>query len=264
MILVGNQRGGARDLALHLMKTENEIVEVGDLRGFVASDLLGAFKESYAVSRATYCKQHLFSLSLNPPKNAIVSNAEFEAAIDRAEERLGLKGQPRAIVFHEKRDDDGELRRHAHAVWCRIDTRRMKAVQLSFTHSKLQWLARELYLDHGWQMPSGLLRAGYCDPRSFTLDEWQQAKRRGKNPKLLKALFQDAWTISDERRSFANALLERGLFWREGTGAALLRSIIWARSIPSRAGAESSPRASQRASARRMICHPSLTPIEQR
>lgn len=33
--------------------------------------------------------------------------------IDKTEEKLGLIGQPRAIVFHEKRGTDGELRRHA-------------------------------------------------------------------------------------------------------------------------------------------------------
>lgn len=47
MILVGNQRGGARDLARHLMKQENERVEVAELRGFVADDLDGAFQEAY-------------------------------------------------------------------------------------------------------------------------------------------------------------------------------------------------------------------------
>ena len=128
MILVGNQRGGARDLAQHLMKTENERVEVAELRGFVAEDLDGAFQESYAISRATQCKQHLFSLSLNPPKGAEVSNAQFMDAVTRAESKLGLSGQPRAVVFHEKRGDDGELRRHAHAVWSRIDVDDMKAV----------------------------------------------------------------------------------------------------------------------------------------
>ena len=33
MILHGNQRGGARDLALHLLKDENEHVEVHELAG---------------------------------------------------------------------------------------------------------------------------------------------------------------------------------------------------------------------------------------
>ena len=100
MILVGNQRGGAKDLALHLMKDENERVVVHEIRGFVSDDLASAFQESYAMSRATKCKQHLYSLSLNPPKDAEISSADFESAVDRAERALGLQGQPRAIVFH--------------------------------------------------------------------------------------------------------------------------------------------------------------------
>lgn len=216
MILVGNQRGGATDLARHLMKTENERVEVHEVRGFVASDLLGAFRESYAISRSTQCKQHLYSLSLSPPKGETVSNAAFEEAIQQAEERLGLTGQPRAMIFHDKRGDDGEIRRHAHAAWCRIDADHMKAVQLSFSHRRLQSLSRELYLEHGWQLPRGLLQQGFCDPRNFTLEEWQQAKRRKKDPRVLKAMFQDAWAMSDSSEAFANALLEKGFALSRG------------------------------------------------
>ncbi|MFN3226810.1 MAG: relaxase/mobilization nuclease domain-containing protein [Hyphomicrobiales bacterium] len=216
MILVGNQRGGASDLARHLTKSENERVELHEVRGFVASDLLGAFRESYAISRSTQCRQHLFSLSLSPPKGESVSNAAFEKAIQQAEERLGLNGQPRAIVFHDKRGDDGELRRHAHAIWCRVDCSKMKAIQLSFSRRRLQSLSRELYLEHGWQMPRGLLQQGFCDPRNFTLEEWQQAKRRKKDPRVLKAIFQDAWAMSDSRDAFANALLEKGFALARG------------------------------------------------
>ena len=67
MILVGNQRGGAKDLALHLLKQENEHVEVHEVRGFASHNLTAALNEAYAISRATRCKQFLFSLSLNPP-----------------------------------------------------------------------------------------------------------------------------------------------------------------------------------------------------
>lgn len=67
MILVGNQRGNAKNLALHLLKEDNERVNVHELRGFCSDNLVSAFNESYAMSRATKCKQHLFSLSLNPP-----------------------------------------------------------------------------------------------------------------------------------------------------------------------------------------------------
>lgn len=205
MILVGNQRGGAKDLALHLMKEENDRVELHELRGFMSENLMGALNEAYAVSRGTKCKQFLYSLSFNPPPNEQVSIEGFESAIDRAEERLGLSGQSRAIVFHEK-----EGRRHAHAVWSRIDVEKMKAVQMSFDHKKLNALARELFIENGWKMPRGFVNSEERDPRNFTLAEWQQAKRAGKDAKLVKADFQDAWAISDSKTAFTHALQERG------------------------------------------------------
>lgn len=216
MILVGNQRGGSKDLALHLMKEENERVVIDELRGFASTNLEGAFQESYAISKATRCKQHLYSLSFNPPKDEDVAREVFHDAIKRAEQCLGLVGQPRAIVFHEKCGADGEMRRHAHAVWCRIDPENMRAVQLSFTKRKLRELGRELYLEHGWQMPKGFVRSQDVDPRNYTLAEWQQAKRAGKDPGKLKAMFQDCWAISDSQATFAHALNERGFILARG------------------------------------------------
>src|SRR5690606_32007004 len=134
LILKGSQRAGGRQLAAHLLRTdENEHVEVHELRGFMADDLHGAFQEAYAASKGTRAKQPFFSLSLNPPANENVPTEIFEDAIDRVEQRLGLAGQPRAVVFHEK---DG--RRHAHAVWSRIDTDAMKAVNLPHYKVKLR------------------------------------------------------------------------------------------------------------------------------
>ena len=211
MILVGNQRGGARDLALHLLKDENERVEVHELRGFASSDLREALQESQAVSRATRCKQHLYSLSLNPPKEAEVSDEQFRDAVDKAEDRLGLTGQPRAIVFHVK---DG--RRHAHAVWCRIDTENMRSVHMSKDRDKLMDVARELYLEHGWTMPRGFIAHEARDPRNYSLAEWQQAKRAKRDPKILKGTFQDAWAVSDSKAAFEATLKEHGFFLARG------------------------------------------------
>ena len=47
MILKGSQRGGAGQLARHLLKAEeNEHVEVHELRGFLSEDLHGALHEA--------------------------------------------------------------------------------------------------------------------------------------------------------------------------------------------------------------------------
>ena len=217
MILVGNQRGGARDLARHLLNMQdNERVEVHELSGFVSETLTGALNEAHAVSRGTKCKQFLFSLSLNPPVDAHVSVSDFERAVDQAGEKLGLDGQPRAIVLHEKQGRDGITRRHCHAVWSRIDARQMKAVEMSFHKRKLQDVSRALYLEHGWDMPKGHLDPLQRDPLNFSLAEWQQAKRTGTDPKVTKALIQSCWRQSDSKMSFAHALKERGYILAQG------------------------------------------------
>ena len=216
MILIGNQRGGAYDLARHLMKDENERVTVHDMRGFVSGSLEGAFQESFAISWATKCKQHLYSLSLNPPKGAEVSKAQFLDAVQNVEDQLGLQNQPRAIVFHEKLGQDGKLRRHAHAVWCRIDRKAMVAINMSFDKDKLRSVARSLFIEHGWKMPLGFVKTEWRTPHNFTLEEWQQAKRVGKDAKKLKAMFQERWAISDGKASFANALAEQGFILAKG------------------------------------------------
>jgi hypothetical protein len=211
MMLVGNQRGGARDLAVHLMKAENEHIELYELRGFAAQSLPGALNEAHALSRGTKCRQFLYSLSVNPPETARVSTTDFIKAIDRAEKALGLEGQSRAIVFHEKKG-----RRHAHAVWSRIKVDTMTAVPLPFTKRKLVELTRDLFVEHGWSMPAGLIDPAQRDPRNFTLTEWQQAKRQGKDPRTIKTALQDAWATSDSPTALKAALVERGYMLARG------------------------------------------------
>lgn len=212
MILKASQRGGGQDLAAHLMRAdENEHVSLHELRGFMADDLKGAFKEADAISRGTKCRQFLFSLSLSPPEQERVPAKVFEKAIDRIEERLGLEGQPRAIVFHEK-----EGRRHAHCVWSRIDAETMTAKQLSFFKTKLMEVSRDLYLEHGWKMPRGMANHAERNPTNFTLAEWQQAKRQGVDPRWLKQTLQDCWAGSDNARSFGRSLQEHGFFLAKG------------------------------------------------
>ncbi len=212
MILKGSQRGNAAQLARHLMNVrDNEHVELYELRGFVAEELDGALLEAEAIARGTRCKQCLFSLSLNPPANADVSVAEFEAAVEMAESRLGLEGQPRAIVFHEK-----EGRRHAHVVWSRIDGAEMKAVPLPFYKRRLMDVSKELYLTHQWEMPRGLIDQSLRNPLNFTRAEWQQARRVQHDPRLIKAMFQSCWERSDSAGALQNALEEHGYWLARG------------------------------------------------
>lgn len=211
MILKGNRRGGAKGLALHLMKDENDHVELHELRGFASSNLMGALNETYAISKGTRCKKFMYSMSVNPPPGKTVSTADILGAVEESEKVLKLTGQPRAIVFHEK-----EGRRHAHVLWSLIDAREMKAVRLRYDREKLQPLTRELFLQHGWKMPPGLLDRRNRDPRNFTLKEYHQAKKHNRNPRAVKNAIQSAWGISDSRAAFAHALEENSFKLAKG------------------------------------------------
>jgi len=212
MILKASERGDAPQLARYLLAMrDNDHVELHELRGFVAEDLPGAFAELEAIARGTRCKNHLFSMSFNPPPNEQAAIDEFEKAVAKVERKLGLTGQPRAIVFHEK---DG--RRHAHVVWSRIDAGRMRALNMEHYKLRLRDVSRELFRDHGWDMPRGLRDWRERDPLNFTRTEWQQARRANLDPKQLKALFQNCWNRSDSGAAFAAALRERGFVLARG------------------------------------------------
>ncbi|CUH99084.1 AAA family ATPase [Leisingera aquaemixtae] len=212
MILEGNERGFGAELARHLLNPrDNDHVTVHAIEGFVADDLYAAFAEAEAISGGTQCQNYLFSLSLNPPPGPTVSIEMFEAAITVVGKKLGLSGQPRAVVFHEKLG-----RRHAHCVWSRIDAGQMKAIKLSHYKRKLMDISRELYRTHEWDMPQGFRDPDARDGKNFSRQEAGQARRAQADPKELKALFRRCWDQSDSRSAFAAALWEEGYMLARG------------------------------------------------
>ena len=214
MILKGNQRGGGRQMALHLLNAEkNDHIDVHEVSGFIASDVLGALNEAYAHSKGTKCKQFMYSLSLNPPEDEQVPVALFEEALERVEKKLGLEGQPRVVVFHEK-----EGRRHGHCVWSRIDTEKMKAINMSLSNTKLMEISKSIYLEQNWKMPEGFIDKSKRSPLNYTRAEWQQAKRIGRKPDDIKRELQECWAISDSKQGFSNALEDIGYYLAQGDG----------------------------------------------
>ena len=212
MILEGNQRGSATEMARHLMDLkENDHVEVHEVSGFLSDDIHEAFHEMHASARGTKCSQYMFSVSLNPPHNQKAPVEYFEQALDDIEEKLGLRNQPRIMVFHEK-----EGRRHAHCVWSRIDSESMTAINLPFYKQKLNDISKDIYLKYGWDIPKGFLDKAYRNPMNFSRTEWRQAKRTQEDPRLLKTLFKNTWEASDNKAAYSNALREHGFWLAQG------------------------------------------------
>jgi len=212
MILKASKRGGAMQMAKHLLNAEqNEHVNVYEISGFMADDISGALNEIYAISKGTKCTRFMFSISLSPPQTEKVPISAFEDALTSVEKKLNMEGQPRIVVFHEK-----EGRRHAHAVYSRIDVESMTAIDLPYFKNKLKDISKRLYLDHGWQLPKGFIDKNNRNPLNYTRSEWQQAARTGQNPKAIKAILQECWAVSDNKKSFESSLQENGYYLAKG------------------------------------------------
>jgi hypothetical protein len=227
MILKGNQRGGGQQLAAHLQNSfDNERVEIADVRGSVAQDLSGAFAEWAAEARGTQCKKFLYSLSLNPYQpNGRLTREQYLELLERTERSLKLVGQPRAVVFHEKRDKDGVLREHCHAVWSRIDTDKMKAVQMSHDRLKLRTVAQEFARDHGLELPDGMKPGNTKDSRKErfnnraaqeNLGEKQQQERTGVPKEVRMAEIAGCWTGTTNGAAFVHALEGKSYYLARG------------------------------------------------
>jgi hypothetical protein len=227
MILKGNQRGGGQQLAAHLQNSfDNERVEIADVRGSVAQDLSGAFAEWAAEARGTKCTKFLYSLSLNPYQpNGRLTREQYLELLERTERSLKLVGQPRAVVFHEKRDKDGVLREHCHAVWSRIDTDKMIAVQMGHDRLKLRTVAQEFARDHGLELPDGMKPGNTKDSRrdrynkraaQENLGEKQQQERTGITKAERRAEIASCWTATANGAAFVHALETKGYFLARG------------------------------------------------
>lgn len=212
MILKGSQRGNAAQLARHLLNDrDNEHIELHEIRGFMSGDLTGSLQEAEMVAKGTRCTKFLFSLSMSPPALETVPIEVFETSVEMIEQKLGLAGQPRAIVFHEK-----EGRRHAHVVWSRIDGDTMTAKPLPYFKNRLMDVSRELYLENNWDMPKGMIDRELRNPLNMTRAEWEQAQRTKQDPRLVKAALRACWESSDSAMALKNALEERGCFVARG------------------------------------------------
>jgi hypothetical protein len=217
MIPKASQRANGQQLAIHLLNAhDNERVDVAHIRGAIARDLPGAFEEWHAVSRATRCKKYLYSLSINPdPKQGALTRRQYKDYIARVEKKLGLAGQPRAIVFHTK-----EGREHCHVVWSRIIPGQLKAVQISHDRKSLQTITRRFAKDHGLALPDNMREnmssKELPPPQNITLAEKQQQERTGLSKEDRVRTITKIWQETATAGAFVEGLRQAGYHLARG------------------------------------------------
>ena len=104
MIIKGGSRCNGRFFARHLTNAkDNDRVRLVEFKGFAKEDVASAFQEMKADSMATCCENYFYHADLSPREGEHLSDEQWNRAVDTLERHLGLEGQPRFVVEHERK-----------------------------------------------------------------------------------------------------------------------------------------------------------------
>lgn len=209
MIIKGASRSGPDVLGPYLANAEtNERVEVLEIRGTIAQDLVGALIEMDALAEGTNCEKPLYHAMISPEPPYRLTPEQRAQAIDTLERKLGFEGHACVVVLHEKLG-----REHIHIVWTRIDLDHMRAVPDSHNFPKHEEVARELEREFGHPRVQGAHaeRDGVERPeRSPSRAELRQEDRTGIRAKDVREEVTAAFRASSDATAFVAALEDKG------------------------------------------------------
>jgi len=215
VIIKGGSRGAGAALGRYFESVgENERVTLVEIKGTVAQDAIGALKEMEAYAEGTKCEKPLYHGMICPQPGYPLTRAQFVEALDVVEDALGLKGQPRVVVEHEK---DGEA--HWHVAWARIDLKTMTAIPDSHNFAKHEKAARELERRFGHPHVQGAHaeRENVERPdRSPTRAELRQEEITGIKGKDVRQEVTALFRESDGPEAFKTSLEDRGYVLAKG------------------------------------------------
>lgn len=216
MIIKGNRHNNGGKLASYMMNGDarkGERAELHQLKGFgEAGNIAEAFRDLEIMAEATKADNALFHVQIRLPEHERLTPEQWEHAADRAEKRLGLTGQPRAITFHIN-DKTGE--RHMHVGWSLIDAEEMKAKPVPFFKFRLKSLARQL--ENEFDITRVKNERDGPILYAATKNEQQQAQRLGLDKDAIRNTIRACWERSDCGRSFDDALANEGYILAQGT-----------------------------------------------
>ncbi|MEK7994699.1 MAG: relaxase/mobilization nuclease domain-containing protein [Planctomycetota bacterium] len=217
MIIKGGSRAGPRQLARHLQRADtNERVQVVQLDS-PTENLLEAFRDWQLLSSGTRGDKGLYHANIDPDARYPMTAEQWKRAVDVLERELGLEGQPRAVVMHEKHG-----RQHVHVVWQRTDIDTMKLIHDSFNYKAHERASLALEKEFGHEIVPGkhAKRDREKQPdipkAAISHAEWQQGERAGIDPRAFKDAITELRKRSDTGRAFQLALEERGLLLAKG------------------------------------------------
>jgi len=209
MIINGQAVKGAKRLAHHLMKPENEKVSILEISGTASNDnLKGALMDMEALGRLTQSRtgKVLYHANINPQAHEVLSREDYIRSADRLMNELGFEGQPRAVVMHVKQG-----RQHAHLVVQLTDLDSGKLRPISNNYYKHRTVAKdlekELRLDRSPRRKSG---------KSFEQKEAQQAKKLKVDVSHLRTVVTLAYETAKQGKDFLRNLKQSAIELAKG------------------------------------------------
>lgn len=217
MIIKGKSRAGPSQLARHLGRADtNERVELLEL-AWGGTSVQEAFRDWQVISEGTKGRLGLYHANIDPDAKYAMTRDQWLRAVEVLEEELGLQGQPRAIVMHEKNG-----REHIHVVWARTDMDTMKLRSDSMNYQAHERASLRLEQEFGHEHVPGkhAKRDREAQPEFPTADaqhdEWQQSERGGMNHRERKAQVKGLYEASDTGPAFKAALEDAGYVLARG------------------------------------------------
>lgn len=215
MIVNGKSRGGPKQLATHLLRADtNERVTVLELQSS-HTELADAFKEWQMIAEGTQGKRGLYHANIDPDARYTMSAEQWHRSVEVLERELGLDGQPRAVILHEKHG-----RQHLHVVWQRTDIATMTLISDSKNYYAHEDASSRLEEEFGHERVPG--KHSKRDPdralpqAEINHAEWQQAERTGIDPRAFKDQVTALYQASDSGPAFQQALDAQGLMIAKG------------------------------------------------
>ncbi|SDJ49776.1 relaxase/mobilization nuclease domain-containing protein [Salipiger marinus] len=217
MIIKGGSRGGPGQLAAHLQRTDtNERVEVLELHAGT-DDLAATLRDWQVLSEATRGTKGLYHANIDPDARYDMTAAQWMRAVDVLEKELGLTGQPRAVVMHEKKG-----RQHIHVVWQRTDLETMTLREDGFNYLAHERASQRMEREFGHESVPGKHAKRDREkqpefPRAeISHAEWQQAERAALSVADRRAQLADIRESCDGGTAFRAAVGDAGYVLAQG------------------------------------------------
>src|ERR1700674_1786026 len=217
MIIKGSSRAGPSQLSRHLQRTDtNERVEILQLDS-PTENLGEALRDWQLLASGTRATKGLYHANIDPDARYTMTPEQWQRSVDVLEKELGLTGQPRAVVMHEKHG-----RAHIHVVWQRTDIDTMTLVSDSQNYRAHERASMALEKEFGHERVPGKheKRDREKQPefpkQEFNHAEWQQSERSGRDPRAFKAEITALYEQSDNGQALKAALEEKAYIVARG------------------------------------------------